>query len=143
MSTRSFILKENKDGTYTGIYCHNDGDLSFNGKILALNYDDRKKVEELISLGDLSSLGSVIHPDKTKPHTFTKPQRDVCVFYGRDRGETDVGPTLITLKKLDNDICIEFTYVYTLDNQWKYFESGELHEGLIPLKEKLRILGII
>lgn len=143
MATRSFILKENKDGTYTGIYCHCDGDLNFNGKILALNYDDRKKVEELISLGDLSSLKSVIHPDKTKPHTFAKPQRGVCVFYGRDRGETDVGPAVITLEKLDNDIFIEFIYVYTLDNQWKYFESGKLHEGLIPLKEELRILGII
>jgi len=56
MSTRSTISKVNQDGTITSIYCHWDGYYSNNGKLLLENYNDEKKIDELLSLGSLSSL---------------------------------------------------------------------------------------
>lgn len=98
MATRSTIALEFADGTVQQVYCHWDGYLDNNGAILKEHYTDAFKLRELIDLGDLSSLGSVIG-DK---HSFDIPfkygtpeyeaeaelRRDICTFYGRDRGET-------------------------------------------------------
>lgn len=91
MATRSTIALEFADGTVGQIYCHWDGYLEHNGKILFENYTDPFKLRQLIDLGDLSSLGKDIMPEPYREHTFDKPQEDVCVFYGRDRGEDGVG----------------------------------------------------
>jgi len=56
MATRSLIALDNT-GVFTSIYCHWDGYLSVNGKILLENYTDINEVEELLDLGDLSTLG--------------------------------------------------------------------------------------
>lgn len=57
MSTRSIICKKNSDGTYTGIYCHWDGYVENNGRILNDNYTTEESIDRLLALGDLSSLG--------------------------------------------------------------------------------------
>jgi hypothetical protein len=57
MATRSRIAIENQDGTVTSIYCHFDGYIDGVGKILQENYNTREKMEQLIDLGDISSLG--------------------------------------------------------------------------------------
>jgi len=67
------------------IYCHFDGYPSGVGKTLMENYQDREKVEALISLGDISFLMEEIIP--TGPHSFASPQPGVTVAYHRDRGE--------------------------------------------------------
>ena len=56
MSTRSNIAIENRDGSITSLYCHYDGYLSNNGKILAEHYSDPKKVRELFSGNGFRSL---------------------------------------------------------------------------------------
>lgn len=60
MSTNSNIFIENTDGTYTGIYCHWDGYIKNNGKILAFAYDTPEKLQQLIDLGDISKLGAIL-----------------------------------------------------------------------------------
>lgn len=72
MSTRSNIAIQRKDGTKTGIYCHYDGYIEYVGAILYENYNTAEKVEELLALGNLSSLGTDI---------------DSCFAYHRDGGE--------------------------------------------------------
>ena len=92
MGTRSTIAIQNEDGSVTGIYCHWDGYLSHNGKILAENYTTEAAVRELIALGDLSSLGANIgekHDFNNAPYADTIAET-VCTAYGRDRGETGV-----------------------------------------------------
>jgi hypothetical protein len=59
MATRSKIAIENQDGTVTAIYCHWDGYVDGVGKTLFENYD-REKLEQLIELGDISSLGETL-----------------------------------------------------------------------------------
>ena len=49
MATRSTIAVVNPDNTVTQIYCHWDGYLSHNGRILKESYTDLNAVKELIS----------------------------------------------------------------------------------------------
>ena len=136
MSTRSYICIENENKTYTRIYCHSCGEPLYNGTTLALYYADRNKVNELISLGDLSLLCKKIHPDRSYPHSFNffDRQENVCVFFGRDRGDENVSAKQTTLEEIDNDFMVDYCYVYGLDNKWYYFSIGQLKEtGLIEL----------
>lgn len=83
MATRSTIAIQRQDGTVAQVYCHWDGYLDHNGSILHQHYQDPAKIEQLIALGDVSSLGNEIG---TK-HDFDNAPRGECNFYGRDRGE--------------------------------------------------------
>jgi hypothetical protein len=95
MATRSTIALEFADGTIGQVYCHWDGYLSNNGKILFENYSNPFVLRELIDLGSLSSLRPTIgtkHPFSMFEANMTQDQyanlyRDMCTFYGRDRGE--------------------------------------------------------
>ena len=96
MGTRSTIALEFADGTVEQVYCHWDGYLENNGKILFENYSDPFKLRDLIDLGDISSLGKEIgskHPFSPHGSKEDEAAYDAAVnagattFYGRDRGE--------------------------------------------------------
>jgi hypothetical protein len=100
MGTRSTIALEFADGTVEQVYCHWDGYLENNGKILRDHYTDPFKLRDLIDLGDISSLGKEIgskHP--FSPHGSKEDELayheavdlgGATTFYGRDRGEEGV-----------------------------------------------------
>ena len=90
MATRSTIAVKQADGTIKGIYCHWDGYPSHNGKILVEHYNTQELAEKLIAPGFLSSLAPSC--DKPAGHTFEEPVEGHSVYYGRDRGETNVDP---------------------------------------------------
>jgi len=127
MSTRSYICMEQPNGTIKGIYCHSDGYLTYNGAMLIDHYNEREKVEKLMDLGNLSCLCERIDPNPNEPHSFdySKRQLGVCVAYGRDRGEKNQQAQDVSLKALSDDPWIEYTYLYTKDGKWKYFEDGQ------------------
>lgn len=85
MSTNSRIGIKRLDGTEKYIYCHWDGYVEHNGLLLQLCYDTPEKIEKLLDLGDLSSLGEYLETDH--PHSFDNPKPDVCIAYHRDRGD--------------------------------------------------------
>lgn len=87
MGTRSVIgvMHGNKAKT---VYCHWDGYLSHNGLILQEHYDS-PKANHLVALGNLSELHRNIEAPEDVEHTFDEPVDGVCIFYGRDRDETD------------------------------------------------------
>ena len=96
MATRSTIALEFADGTIGQVYCHWDGYLSHNGKILFENYSNPFILRDLIDLGGLSSLRPTIGTKHAfsqfdvKPEeveSFKKLTENMCTFYGRDRGE--------------------------------------------------------
>lgn len=65
-------------------------------------------------------------------------QEGVTVFYGRDRGEQGEEAQPVDLAAInDPSSWIEFCYVFGKDGKWRYFESGELKEGLKDLQEGL------
>lgn len=106
------------------IYCHFDGYPEGVGQTLIDHWTDPKKVNRLIALGDLSSLGTVIgkkhdfdrhlpdfYGEENEAHLRTLSDEDAtafrmkldresphgmgwCCAYGRDRGEKDVGSRL-------------------------------------------------
>ena len=68
MSTRSNIARLNSDGSVDVIYCHWDGYLTGVGMTLVLHYDTKKEMNDLIDLGDISSLRDTI--EETKKETY-------------------------------------------------------------------------
>lgn len=113
MGTRSDIIVHRADGKWHRIYCHWDGYLSHNGQILFDHYTGQKKVESLVSPGDLSVLAA--RCTKPKGHSFDKAVKGYCIYYGRDRDESDVagtiGDTLFAVWP-EQDTWTEFTYVW-------------------------------
>jgi len=91
--------------------------------------------------GDLSSLEKKIEPEPGHPHSFDwdKRQKDVCVFYGRDRGDKNIQAEPLTLEELDDpQNRTEYVYIFTREGQWKYFRYGESKKGLRDVQEDLQ-----
>ena len=103
MGTRSRIAVMHGE-VCKSVYCHWDGYLEHNGAILLEHYDS-SKANQLVAMGDLSSLGRVLGEKRPFSKFEIKdedPEREAklalieqaesegwCTFYDRDRGETD------------------------------------------------------
>jgi len=135
MATRSLIAIKHKDNTYSGVYCHWDGYVEHNGKILKEDYQDRAKVVELIDGGDISSLKTnqtwdskpVYEVDENGEETFTtvKDETGMSVYsntrepqplYYYERGDADVDPKHFKnhqkMYKYAKDCGCEFLYTF-------------------------------
>lgn len=64
MSTRSTIAIENANGTIKKIYCHFDGSISHNGKILAEQYSNPSDWRTLCYGNDIRGLDGVAVPQR-------------------------------------------------------------------------------
>lgn len=147
MGTRSSISIRNADGSYTGIYCHWDGYLSNNGRILREHYNTEEKIRQLMALGDVSSLKPEIgekHPFDN-PYRWNDPQHEAwearygnwCKAYGRDRGETGCeSRTHPTLEALLAQIGQEYDYLWE-GNGWhvRFYHT----DGFVTLDEAERL----
>ena len=118
MSTRSRIAIENQDETVTSIYCHFDGYISGNGETLQTNYSNREKVEQLIALGDISSLKSDI---------------DETIAYHRDRGEDLNQHQHKDVEEFFVDNMHRYGYLFTKDNKWLASTGGPVAELQLAL----------
>ena len=88
MGTNSYIGMERDDGSVTYIYCHWDGYPSHNGAVLLEHYASAERMEQLLALGDISSLAARLYPTQTSLHGFGSDSEDgVVVAYHRERGE--------------------------------------------------------
>jgi hypothetical protein len=137
MGTRSDIIVQNAAGQWARIYCHWDGYLEHNGRILFDHYTTQAHADALIAGGDLSSLAP--SPAKPDGHTFDKPVDGHCVFYGRDRGEpytaAKVGDALQAVWP-EKDCWTEFAYVWTA-GRWYVGNPDEGSQALIDLGDAL------
>lgn len=140
MGTRSDIIVQQEDGAWKRIYCHWDGYPEHNGRILFEYYNSQALAEALVAPGDLSSLA----PDCGKPggHTFGSPVEGFCVYYARDRGETDaVGFCADSLAAAwpEEGTWTEYTYVWA-DGAWWVADADEGTQALTLLS--LALSGI-
>jgi hypothetical protein len=135
MATRSTVAVEHADGTVSQVYCHWDGYLTHNGQILVDHYDTQEKVEQLISLGSMSSLRPKCIPDPAKTHSSINPQDDVTTYYGRDNGEPFVVPSLYpTVEHYKKNLqCEEYDYLFT-EGQWEV-SNGRGYELVVQALE--------
>ena len=149
MGTRSRIAVMHGE-VCKSVYCHWDGYLEHNGAILLEHYDS-SKANELVALGDLSSL----RPEIGEKHAFSRlevPMDDeaynklygnMTTFYGRDRGEQNVEWKVAHtfdqfLEQVDN--CGAEYYYVMRDGVWYVgdtYGSTELSNKLTPLTEAL------
>lgn len=107
MSTRSTISIKKENGLYDMVYCHFDGYPDGVGSKLEKYYNTPELVNELISNGDMSSLGTSINN---------------CEFY-KDVGEdfhNEVDLTYEQLCKISINVWAEYMYIFNTDeNCWK------------------------
>ena len=80
MGTRSTIALEFADGTVEQVYCHWDGYLEHNGKILAGHYINPFKVKELLALGGFSSLEATVEGTAATAYTQRGEERVISKF---------------------------------------------------------------
>ena len=115
MATRSVIAKLDDKGVQA-IYCHNDGYLSNNGKILDQHYTDCSKLNALLAEGDISSLRDTI-ADTT--------------FYARDRGEENKEAVTLKnetelLKHAFESCDAEVVYMFAYGSWYVYDNSNKI-----------------
>lgn len=132
MATRSRIGLMLEDGKIKHSYCHFDGYPHGVGHTLLEHYSDIQKVEELLSFGDMSFLAPKVTPDGI--HNFDTYEQDVTVFYGRDRGESDVD-SVITSKDEYHSVkyssCIDYLYLFSGGHWWVYDNFDKLGWELV------------
>ena len=134
MGTRSAIGVVTGDGSIRAVYCHYDGYLDGVGKTLLENYNDFESIMDLVGFGDMSSLGTSIG----EKHDFnrinvsaeeTERTKGWCMFYNRDRGESDVSFGTFQNEDafLDHYIGCGCEYLYLfkseIDEAW-YYNTG-------------------
>lgn len=116
MATRGTIAVEHQDGTITQVYSHWDNYLEHNGRLLLDYYNSQTLAEELVSMGEISSLGPRIHPKG--PHTSDHPEEHVSVFYHRDHGQLFRYMIYSNYSHYQQDGRYEeYNYIFR-DNQW-------------------------
>jgi len=126
MSTRAQVAIEMKDGSIQSIYNHSGGYIHGGlGEMLAKHYQDREKVEKLISMGSASYITEEIGEEK---NDFDKRDLNCSCFYHRDRDEELViGKYLSKVEwELDfqNDIMIEWCYLFTQEDKWEVYNPA-------------------
>ena len=124
MSTHATItIFDQKHSTLHTIYCHYDGDFSEAGRILKEHYTSEEKINALIELGNISTLGAEVSTDQ--PHTFNNRVESVTVAYVRDREDTleyNLTERFISLQEfIDEAVFEEFNYVF-INGVWKSFD---------------------
>ena len=141
MGTRSRIGVMHGDKCKS-VYCHWDGYLDHNGRILLEHYDSAK-ANHLVALGDISSLDRTVEIPEGVEHTFENPVKGITSFYGRDRGETGcefaVDHTFEDFMKRVDGCGAEFYYIMK-DGVWYVgdnYGSGDISSKLIELSKAL------
>ena len=105
MGTRSNIGILNEDGTVDYIYCHWDGYISHNGKILNEYYSEEASVWGLIAAGDMSTLGATLSE---------------CKFY--DNGEM---AERVTYRDYTKEHFESHVYLFTPGKGWEVRMYGD------------------
>lgn len=131
MSTHSVVSIMRGD-KIESIYVHWDGYLSYVGVVLQ-KYYDLKKTNELMKLGNISSLGAEIGEQHDFDQKISSYKEDntlhirvasVCTAYGRDRREVDQQSKVHeTVNEMINYYDEEHYYAMDEAGVW-YYSSG-------------------
>ena len=137
MATRSNIAMKTKEGKIVSVYCHWDGYVANNGKILLENYADVDKIEALVALGSISSLGEQIGEQQDFDDRSTQKD-NWTLFYSRDRGEQ------LSIQEYDDIpswIADMEEYAYLWNGQeWLVNDHGETDEKGFPVFNFLDVM---
>ena len=137
MGTRSRIGYELPDHSVVSVYCHWDGYVERNGRILVEHYQDREAVKELIDGGSMSSLRTshvwetkAVRDENGKIVTnedgslMYEPTRSEQPLYYTERGEELSVQHTSFDDFCNNSWCEEYAYLYDLNGNWKAYKIG-------------------
>lgn len=116
MGTHAFIGKKLPDGKVKYIKVHYDGYFSWTGRILRTFYRTEKRVDTLLELGNLSSIGSTPYGKNLMPPE--ELDHIHCRAYIRDFGHTDkesLPQTASNKEQFFDDAGIAYLYE---DGKW-------------------------
>ena len=126
MATRSNIAYKTAEGKIRSVYCHWDGYVANNGKILLENYDNIEKIEALVALGSISSLGTEL--GEQQDFDDRSSQKDEWTLaYHRDRGEQLVVNEYDDIPSWIDDME-EYAYLWN-GKEWLVNDHGATAEG--------------
>jgi hypothetical protein len=129
------------------VYCHWDGYIAHNGKILQ-EYYTSAQANELVALGDLSSLRPTIGVEHAFSHydvemnqeEYYKLYGEMTTFYGRDRGEANtafkVAHTFAEFLQQCDNCGAEYYYIMK-DSVWYV---GTTYDNMHTLSKSLTAL---
>lgn len=150
MGTRSRIGIEMPDHSVVSVYCHWDGYVEFNGRILTERYQNRDDVEELIDGGSMSSLrtrgtwsnGPTLKDENgeyitdSEGYIMQENDRDPQPLYHSERGEeVEVLHTSFDEFVSGNMGGEEYAYLFDLNDNWKAYKinwKGPVERVNIP-----------
>lgn len=130
MATRSIIAYLENNEIYHAIYCHWDGYLSNNGRILKHYYNTEDKVRELIQQGDLKSLGNTIEETDS--------------YRSHGHSETEARQFSSIHEIVDDNPSCEWVYIYEgLAKKWRVVGTRDYENRYkaISLTEELVASG--
>ena len=103
MGTPSFIAKQIGTDAYLTIYCQIEGYLCSTGALLVEHYNTSEQVDALLARGDIYSVQSTLNPDS---HHY---------------GKTGAPASVMDINELlDGEVFVEYLYIFTQDNRWKF-----------------------
>ena len=119
MGTRSTIALEFADGSVSQVYCHWDGYLENNGKILAAHYMDPFKVRALVDLGGFSSLQDTVEETAEQAYTQRGEDKEVNRYMNADEyfAECQQEEYDYILRNV-NGVAVWFVRCYATNDQW-------------------------
>lgn len=123
MSTNSTVAVKTDTG-YKAIYVHNDGYFDYMYPMLDTWYSSQERAEDLVNLGDASFIAKRLVPSLGSGHSFDNPEKDVCIFYHRDRMEpwaTEKPNFYLTKGEVLKTQY--YTYIFE-DGEWKAYQGG-------------------
>lgn len=129
MGTRSTIAIEFADGTVQQVYCHWDGYLAHNGKILAEHYMDPFKVRALVDLGGFSSLE--VSPESTADTAHTQRGEDLDINKYKNTDEyfdCSQQEEYDYILRNVNGVATWFVRFYATDGVWVTMDEARLKE---------------
>ncbi len=141
MSTRSIISVVCRDGLVRSAYCHQDGYLQHNGRILVEHYNSQEKAEALVAPGNMNYLRA--RCDKPDGHTADSPVAGVTVYQERDAGcpadevAVRIYPDAEASMEGESDRMIGYYYLYD-GSCWKVKYHTNRGWQYCPLRQALR-----
>jgi len=148
MSTHSHICRKNRDGTYTGVYCHLDGYPKHHAPILSKFYATDERVDALLALGNLDQLGPEIGRKHKWDESCSPRCKNWCCADSRDCGTPweEAAPKTFTDFSYLHETAAEYVYLWS-GGKWSYskvwnlvrFEFEPLPEFDAQLKEPVEV----
>lgn len=124
----------NIDNSIKSILCYNKAEITETGLILLKHYDNFKKANAIINLGDISLLGKYLEPKTNTQHSQLFPSKDTTISYHRDGNHKLESSSYIDFEDFTSKLVRRnYNYIYIVEKKNWYLLT--IDNNLIELFE--------